>query len=300
MRKGRQSAQAAFAAQARPPPPASRSDTKPSDAAIFLRSLQDPEVIERVRASIQNAHVFKLPPRQSASVGWRGADWKEKVWQGTVKVVERGELTAVLLIEKNGGSIFAVCPVKDGAVDRCVDSSRYFVLRIENADGRHMFIGVAFNERNDSFDFYTALEDSRREREMEKNPIKLDYGPPKDYSIKEGEKIKVSIPRTSGSNKEKKQGGSSGTKSFLRPSSRDTPSRGGPADHQATQTKSSFEEIPPKSDFKAFSGGSGNDPFSSESFEGENFFEGVEDKGNDPFFQPNQFDPRNFNAESGR
>lgn len=197
MRKNaKQSAQAAFAAQARPPPPATRADLKPSDAAIFLQSLQDPEVIERVRATIQNAHVFKLPPRQSASMGWRGADWKEKVWQGTVKVVERGELTAVLLVEKNGGSIFAVCPVKEGAVDRCVDSSRYFVLRIENADGRHMFIGVAFNERNDSFDFYTALEDSRREREMEKNPIKLDFGPPKDYSIKEGEKIKVSIPRT--------------------------------------------------------------------------------------------------------
>lgn len=169
-----------------------------SDTARFLQSMQDAEIIERVRTTIPNAHVFKLPPRQSASIGWRGADWKEKVWQGTVKVVERLDQTAVLLVDKTKGSIFAVCPVKEGAVDRCVDSSRYFVLRIENANGRHMFIGVAFNERNDAFDFNTALEDSKREREMEQQPVKaFDTGPTKDYSIKKGEKIRVSIPKTS-------------------------------------------------------------------------------------------------------
>jgi hypothetical protein len=191
----RRSKESVFANAVKPNADEKGADGEPSDAAIFLQSLQDQEIIERVRATILNAHVFKLPPKQSASVGWRGADWKEKVWQGTVKVVERGDLTAVLLVDKTKGSIFAVCPVKEGAVDRCVDSSRYFVLRIENANGRHMFIGVAFNERNDAFDFNTAMEDSRREREQEKNPVKLDYGPPKDYSIKDGEKIKVSIPK---------------------------------------------------------------------------------------------------------
>lgn len=176
---------------------ATAPSAEPCDAARFLESLQDPEIIERVRVTIQNAHVFKLPPRQSASVGWRGADWKDKVWQGTVKVVERSDLTAVLLVDRTKGSIFAVCPVKEGAVDRCVDSSRYFVLRIENANGRHMFIGVAFNERNDAFDFNTALEDSRREREMELHPAPAYTGPSKDYSIKQGEKIRVSIPKSS-------------------------------------------------------------------------------------------------------
>lgn len=165
-----------------------------NDAAMFLKSLQDPEIIERVRCTIKNAHVFRLPPRQSATIGWRGADWKEKVWQGTVKVVERGDLTAVLLVDRTKGSIFAVCPVQEGAVDRCVDSSRYFVLRIENANGRHMFIGVAFNERNDAFDFNTALEDSRREKELEKNPVKIQESL-KDYSMKEGEMLKVKIPK---------------------------------------------------------------------------------------------------------
>lgn len=172
-------------------------NSKSKDTTNFMKMMNDPDIIERVRVTIKNAHVFKLPPRQTVSVGWRGADWKEKVWQGTVRVVERGDMTAVLLVDKISGDVFAVCPVREGSVDRCIDSSRYFVLRIENVTGRHMFIGVAFNERNDAFDFNTALEDSRREREAELAPPPMIAGPTKDYSIKEGEKIRVSIPKVS-------------------------------------------------------------------------------------------------------
>ena len=212
-----------------------------SDTAVFLQSLKDPTIIERVRTSLKNAHVFKLPPRQTVSVGWRGADWREKVWQGTVKVVERGDTTAILLVDKEKGTIFAVCPVKEGAVERCIDSSRYFVLRIENASGRHMFIGVAFNERNDAFDFNAALEDSKREKEMEQMPVPTYNGPTKDYSLQAGEKIRVAIPRKSPTDldddgfgtatkrrEEKRIGGtkgSSGGGGFLKPPPRDTAAR---------------------------------------------------------------------------
>jgi len=135
----------------------------------------------------------------------------------------------VLLVDRNSGDIFAVCPIQDGAVDRCVDSSRYFVLRIENANGRHMFIGMAFNERNDAFDFNTSLEDSRREREAAKEPLAALPGlPTKDYSIKEGEKISVNIKSMGGgkskSSRTKSKGGGGG---FLKPPSKDTPKTGG-------------------------------------------------------------------------
>eukprot|EP00536_Pseudo-nitzschia_multiseries_P012941 jgi/Psemu1/298273/fgenesh1_pm.523_\ len=196
----------------------------PNETAEYMRSLQNPEVIERVRCVIKDAHVFKLPPRAQAG-GWRGADWRDEVWQGTVKVVERGEMTLVLLVDRTSGDIFAVCPIKDGAVDRCVDSSRYFVLRIENENGRHMFVGMAFNERNDAFDFNTSLEDARREQEAAKEPLKKLPGlPSKDYSIKEGEKIRVNLKSMRGDstkNTKSKGGG------FLKPSSKDTKSKGG-------------------------------------------------------------------------
>jgi hypothetical protein len=208
----------------------------PNEAAAYMASLEDAEVIERVRCQVHDAHVFKLPPRQTAG-GWRGADWDQEVWQGTLKVVERGDLTVVLLVNKADGAIFAVCPVKDGAVDRCVDSSRYFVLRVENAKGQHIFIGLAFNERNDAFDFNVSLEDARREKEAEEKPVVLETGPAKDYSIKSGEKIHIAVSkvksggstRKASSEKAGRRGSSDGKAagaSFLKPSKKDTPRRG--------------------------------------------------------------------------
>lgn len=220
------------------------------------------ELIERVRLKITNAHVFKLPPNPSSG-GWRGADWRDKVWQGTLKVVERAEETAVLLVDsQEERNIFAVCPIRhnvDGknnignGVDRCIDSSRYFVLRIQNAQGRRMLIGLAFNERNDAFDFNTALEDSRREKEGEKKAALSMSSTAKgvDYKMKEGEKIHVSIPKipSIGSEEDVTPGntqleglsiaakrrearrerhatsGNTAGGGFLKPSSKDTPSR---------------------------------------------------------------------------
>jgi len=158
----------------------------------------------------------------------------------------------VLLVDTNGGNIFAVCPImhfaESNGVDRCIDSSRYFVLRIQNAQGRHMFIGLAFNERNDAFDFNTALEDSKREKEMEKRAAEgggVIVTESVDYKMKEGEKIRVSIPRVrsgedsspTAADGEKSIGGAAARRreakratsgkggGFLAPSSKDTPSR---------------------------------------------------------------------------
>ena len=225
----------------------------------------DDVVVERVRLKIRNSHVFKLPPKPDSG-GWRGADWRDKVWQGNLKVVERGDETAVLLVDPtNEKNIFAVCPIRhngnlDGTnsgngVDRCIDSSRYFVLKIQNGQGRSMFIGLAFNERADAFDFNTALEDSRREKLAEQKASEgisnLVQKQGVSYRMKAGEKIRVAIPSTNSSagrteetsptgeskratksaaarrlEARKSRGvGSLSSSGFLKPSSRDTPSR---------------------------------------------------------------------------
>ena len=151
----------------------------PNEAAAYLKSLEDPEIVERIRCTIKDAHVFKLP-NTANSGGWRGADWTTEVWQGTLQVVERGDWTVILLKDSKTNAIFAVCPVKEGAVDRCIDSSRYFVLRVESHyEDRHVYIGLAFNERNDAFEFNVSLEDSRREREQQEEAGKLETGPAK-------------------------------------------------------------------------------------------------------------------------
>ena len=47
-------------------------------------------------------------------------------------------------------------------MEKVLDSSRYFVLRIVDDGGRAAFIGMGFNERNDAFDFTAAIQDHKR------------------------------------------------------------------------------------------------------------------------------------------
>jgi len=191
-------------------------------AKRFYDSFHDLTVVERVRVTIKNAHIFKLPPRKSAS-GWRGADWREELWVGTCKVVDRRDQTAVMLLHKTPNpttttnaalpsttaaitsNIFAIClALEPGAVDRCIDSSRYFVLRVESSQGDRKYIGLAFNDRNDAFDFNASLEDAKRERQLETTFLSSPTSSTSptatsisniDYSLKEGQKIHVNISK---------------------------------------------------------------------------------------------------------
>src|SRR5689334_8470918 len=77
------------------------------------------------------------------------------------------ELHLALMTSSFIGSDFATCPVyadKKGpeSVEKVLDSSRYFVLRIEDGSGRAAYIGMGFNERNDAFDFTAAIQDHQK------------------------------------------------------------------------------------------------------------------------------------------
>ncbi|EFN52506.1 hypothetical protein CHLNCDRAFT_10071, partial [Chlorella variabilis] len=114
--------------------------------------------------------VFRIPPRTGAG-GWRSGEWRvaDKIFTGRVRVVAVGEKLEVRLEDPQTGELFGVAPVPAGqahtVVEQASDSSRNFVLRLEDADSRrHAFVGVSFGERSAAFDFNVAIGDHERQQ----------------------------------------------------------------------------------------------------------------------------------------
>jgi len=117
------------------------------------------------------------------------------MWSGRCVVTSEGLKCKVKLEDPNTGELFAVCAITEGAIEPVSDSSRYYVIKIEDGSGRHAFIGMGFTERSDAFDFSAALQDHKKyqnqRKEAEVNAKKAATQPKVDYSLKEGQKIHV-------------------------------------------------------------------------------------------------------------
>lgn len=78
-------------------------------------------------------------------------------------------------------------------LNQASDSSRYFVLVVTDPTGtRQAFVGIGFRDRETAFDFKVALSDFGKWLERLKNPQPIEQIKV-DYSLKEGEKIKIKI-----------------------------------------------------------------------------------------------------------
>lgn len=150
---------------------------------------------------INECFVYKIPPRSSAE-GYRAKDWNIEtfIWSGRLVIKAQGEMCVIRLEDPNTGALFGLCPVNTTgpqAVEAVLDSSRYFVLRIEDGRGHHAFIGMGFTERSEAFDFNVALQDHakevKRKKEMKHAQDRLAQEPALDFSLKEGQTITVNI-----------------------------------------------------------------------------------------------------------
>ncbi|CEP15805.1 hypothetical protein [Parasitella parasitica] len=159
------------------------------------------EDYESVLLIIRECFVYKIPPRTAAR-GYRAAEWGDLgtsfLWKGRLRVISKGNNCEIRMEDNSTGELFAVCPyeVHSNSVEAVLDSSRYFVLKIKS-EGRHAFIGMGFQERTDAFDFNVTLQDFvkqlRAEKEAEERAAQVDTTPKKDYSLKDGQTINITI-----------------------------------------------------------------------------------------------------------
>ncbi|KAK0211169.1 adaptin ear-binding coat-associated protein 1 [Desarmillaria ectypa] len=162
--------------------------------------------IESILFIIREISIYKIPPLK-VNAGHRAMEWGDlnnPLWKGRLKIVEKSSGASLLFEDAQTGELFAksVYDPDHPSVEAVLDSSRYFVVRIEDA-GKKAYIGLGFAERTDSFDFNVALQDySKRHRaalhpshsEAEVTSPHVPAGPKKDYSLKEGETFTIAIP----------------------------------------------------------------------------------------------------------
>ncbi|KAK6259943.1 hypothetical protein SCA6_014417 [Theobroma cacao] len=170
-------------------------------------SFDEEESFEHTLLVVREVSVYKIPPR-STSGGYKCGEWlqSDKIWTGRLRVVSCKDRCEIRLEDPNSAELFAACFVHPGqresSVEPALDSSRYFVLKIEDGHGKHAFIGLGFNERNEAFDFNVALSDHekyvRRENEKEtgetsESDSHIDIHPAVNHRLKEGETIRINV-----------------------------------------------------------------------------------------------------------
>jgi len=171
------------------------------------------DAIQRVLFVSPAVHVYNIPPLTSTK-GYVAASWtennnKRQIFTARVRILETavpnrtgGEAlsTAVLLEDPKTGDLFAAAPYTvAGVVEQVLDSSRFFAIRVQGEGGRKAVLGIGFEERSEAFDFSVSLQEVRKTMGLEagsgggKAPEKPIAVPKKDFSLKEGEVITVSI-----------------------------------------------------------------------------------------------------------
>ncbi|OQR77638.1 NECAP-like protein [Tropilaelaps mercedesae] len=146
--------------------------------------------------------IYKIPPL-TTNKGYKASDWRldQPDWTGRLKLIAKGTDCNLKLEDKNTGELFAKCPIEEYpgvAIESVTDSSRYFVVRLKDDDGRTAFIGLGFADRSDSFDLNVALQDHfkwvHKTKEEDAVASQNNGLPPLalDLGFKEGQTIKIS------------------------------------------------------------------------------------------------------------
>ncbi|KAJ8435116.1 hypothetical protein Cgig2_020759 [Carnegiea gigantea] len=185
------------------------AEKKPSNGKERVDHTEDAEPLEIVLFQVSECYVYMIPPRKTAS-SYRADEWdvNKWAWEGAMKVISKGEECIISLEDKSTGELYARAFLREGEphpVEPVIDSSRYFVLRIEENIGgrlRHAFIGIGFRERPEAYDFQAALHDHMKYLNKKKTAEEMEQqfqnSSMVDYSLKDGETLVLQLKNKPG------------------------------------------------------------------------------------------------------
>uniref|UniRef100_A0A914HG23 NECAP PHear domain-containing protein n=1 Tax=Globodera rostochiensis TaxID=31243 RepID=A0A914HG23_GLORO len=151
-------------------------------------------------AELGRKGLWPIIPPLTGNKGYKASDWKldSPDWTGRLRLISTSNKLEIRLEDKNSGELYAKAPVGQlNSVDYepVTDSSRYFVVRLRNDNGKTAFVGLGFADRADSFDLNVAIQDHFKTIKKcdESMGEELQNEPKLDLSFKEGQTITVNI-----------------------------------------------------------------------------------------------------------
>ena len=177
--------------------------------ARAFEGLEFDEVEETTRTltKIDKCFTFKVPSRGPS--GYSANLLKENpMGNYGLEIISKGK-EAVIMLKKPDGSVYCMSPIKPNGAEcyeKSFDSSRYFVLRLEDPrTGKTGSIGVGFNKREEALEFKVTIQDFlvrvRREA-TNKTEVVQDHQDTGQFKLEGKIKMKLAVP---GGGKKKKK-----------------------------------------------------------------------------------------------
>lgn len=175
------------------------------------RPLPD-NAIQRITFLTPTVHVYGIPPLNS-NAGFSAASWTapprptaQQIFTARLRIIETSIDSKlkidIVLEDANSGELFAAAPYTSTAVvQQANDSSRFFAIRVVGEGGMKATLGLGFEDRAPALDFNIALGEARKVLSLDGTQgaqkgaaaSKAMDEAKQDFSLKEGEKIHISV-----------------------------------------------------------------------------------------------------------
>ena len=84
----------------------------------------------------------------------------------------------------------------NSSIEKCIDSSRGYAIKLTNDDGRFVWVGIVFHDRNAAFDFSACFEEYLKKKKKLSKPFEVDNNLISNLKNQSHKKFKINIQGT--------------------------------------------------------------------------------------------------------